>query len=459
MRSTLYQRTFFIVATCLGLLSSVTFAQAYTPFSKPLVLGSTGAAISTLQTVLTTQQVYNGPITGYFGKLTRDGVKTLQAKFGLDPVGTVGPKTRALLNQLLISSTTPATVGTTTAVAAGSNMLATTALTDTTSTSSYDAAAAAIGSTSRTTKHKQGTRTTTIGTTSPVNQTPVPTPAQPTTTPTTTPPKTTPPTTSTLQWGVFPGNASLSSVETLVGKQANIEAVFADFTDSFPTYLGNICSSNPNKTLLVFWENYSYSLDSIIAGTRDDTIRSFAQQTASYPCPVIIAPFHEMNGNWDPWDGTVSGNTPAKVIAAWKHVHDIFAATPVTNVQWAWVVNNDSVPNVTGNQYADYYPGDTYVDYVGVDGFNFGNPWQTFGQVFDTAIAKLQTYNKPIYIFSMASTAGSQKAAWITEGLGSHIKTYANVKGWVWFDMSASDGNWRLDSDPASVAAFTAILP
>ena len=108
---------------------------------------------------------------------------------------------------------------------------------------------------------------------------------------------------------------------------------------------------------------------------------------------------------------------------------------------------------------SDYYPGDAYVDYVGVDGFNFANPWQTFGEVFDTAITKLQTYHKPIYIFSMGSTAGSSKAAWITEGLGTHIKTYPNVKGWVWFNMNDRGTNWLIDSDPASLSAFKSVLP
>lgn len=455
----------FAVLIILGVSSGADLVQASATFTKTLALGSSGAAVTSLQTLLTTQQVYTGPITGYFGTLTRDGVKTLQAKFGLDTVGTVGPKTRALLNQLATASTTtPLTMSAATTPAGVS--------TDP-SLVPEDSVASVIGSSSRT--YKRYTRTTKIiPTTTPVVTTTTvtqnvttPAPSTPTVTPTpilapvpTPTPVANPTTTAAaLQWGVFPGNSTLSSVESLVGKQANIEAVFTGFGDSFPTYLGSVCAGNPNKTLLVFWENYGYSLDNIIAGTYDANIRSFAQQAASYQCPVIISLFHEMNGNWDSWDGTMPGNSPAKVIAAWKHVHDLFTAANVTNVKWAWAVNNVSVPDVAGNQYSDYYPGDAYVDYVGIDGFNFGNPWQTFGQVFDAGVAKLQVYNKPIYIFSMSSTAGTQKAAWITEGLGTHIKTYPNVKGWVWFDMQASDGNWLLNSDTPSLAAFKSVLP
>jgi mannan endo-1,4-beta-mannosidase len=114
---------------------------------------------------------------------------------------------------------------------------------------------------------------------------------------------------------------------------------------------------------------------------------------------------------------------------------------------------------VTGNRFSDYYPGNAYVDYVGTDGFNFSNPWQTFAQTFDAAVAQLQTYGKPIYIFSTASVASTQKAAWITDGLGTHIKTYANVAGWVWFNQNDGTNNFLVNSDANSLAAFKAVLP
>lgn len=43
----------------------------------------------------------NGPVTGYFGRVTENAVKKFQAAQGLPPEGEVGPKTRALINELL----------------------------------------------------------------------------------------------------------------------------------------------------------------------------------------------------------------------------------------------------------------------------------------------------------------------------------------------------------------------
>ncbi len=259
-----------------------------------------------------------------------------------------------------------------------------------------------------------------------------------------------------LSWGVYTGSGEqdLQDFETLVGRQADIQAEFTGWSESFPsTFASSLC---PNRTLLIFWENYNHSLDDIIAGKYDTYIESFSKDAAAYQCPVILSLFHEMNGNWDDWDGTEPGNSAEKIVAAWIHVHSLVTAP---NVKWAWVVNNVSIPDVDGNHIADYYPGDQYVDYVGVDGFNMGNPWQSFGEVFDDAIATLQSYKKPIYIFSMGSIPGTRKATWIKDGLGSHIYTYQNVVGWVWFNAVDSKADWRVDTDRASLAAFKSVIP
>ena len=161
-----------------------------------------------------------------------------------------------------------------------------------------------------------------------------------------------------------------------------------------------------------------------------------------------------MNGNWDVWDGTVGNNSAAKFVTSWKRVHDIFAG--ISNVKFALAYNSDSVPNITGNQFDDYYPGDGYVDYVGVDGFNFGNPWQSFQSIFSTALSKLASYHKPVYIFSISSAPGTGKASWITNAFGVEVKKYPIV-GWIWFNQN-KEMDWRVNSDSSSLVAFEAVL-
>ena len=82
-------------------------ASAYN-FTKTLSVGSTGEDVTQLQEFLTTAGLDSGPITGYFGSLTKAGVIAFQKAHGLAQVGIVGPQTRALLNGG-VTPTTPET--------------------------------------------------------------------------------------------------------------------------------------------------------------------------------------------------------------------------------------------------------------------------------------------------------------------------------------------------------------
>ncbi|MDP3882881.1 MAG: glycosyl hydrolase [Candidatus Staskawiczbacteria bacterium] len=256
---------------------------------------------------------------------------------------------------------------------------------------------------------------------------------------------------SSKMWGAYTGNtaSSFTNFEQQVGKQADINAVFTGWGDSFPVDLASPLKSN-GQSILIFWEQYGVTLDQIINGSQDSYIEEFASDAKAYGGQVFLAPFHEMNGDWDPWGGTVGNNTPAKVVSAWKHVHDLFSGA--SNVKFVWSVNNVSVPNTSENAIANYYPGSSYVDYTAVDGFNFGSPWQTYDQVFSSALGQLEKYSKPILITSMASAAGSEKSAWITDAL-SKIYSDSSIKGFVWFNEN-KEQNWLINSDSASLKAF-----
>lgn len=214
-------------------------------------------------------------------------------------------------------------------------------------------------------------------------------------------------------------------------------------------------------------EQPSYRLSNITAGRFDGYIRTWARGIKAAGGPVMLRPFHEMNGNWYPWAGTVNGNDPVQFSAAWRHVHDIFEKEGATNVTWVWSVNQISIPNTPANRFAAYYPGDAYVDWVGASGFNWGaavpggswTPWETrFGE----SVPYLETLGKPIIIDEMASVEqGGSKAAWIREAY-DRIRQHPKVKAVVYFDdvehQQGLTQDWRVNSSPASLAAFRAAV-
>ena len=74
-------------------------------------------------------------------------------------------------------------------------------------------------------------------------------------------------------------------------------------------------------------------------------------------------------------------------------------------------MNNRSVPDTAANSLTSYYPGDKFVDVVGVNGSNLGT--ETWDQVFGSALLTLSRYHKPLWILSEATV--QNKAQFIAD--------------------------------------------
>lgn len=201
------------------------------------------------------------------------------------------------------------------------------------------------------------------------------------------------------------------------------------------------------------------SYKQIANGSMDAYLIKYATNAKNFGRPVWLRPFHEMNGNWYPWAGTAAGNTPADFIAAWQHVNGIFKNAGATNVKFVWCPNADSVPNTTANAIAKYWPGGAYVDYIAIDGYNFGtttSTWRSFSSVFGAAYATVSTLNatKPIIIAETGcGTVGGDKAAWITDMFKVIPTKFPRMTGVTWFNVE-KERDWRIESTTASLAAF-----
>ncbi|MEP7167096.1 MAG: glycosyl hydrolase [Candidatus Woesebacteria bacterium] len=271
-----------------------------------------------------------------------------------------------------------------------------------------------------------------------------------------------------FRFGAYVGaNVSdMTAFEKTIGKPLQILAVFVHWGNEkdFPLqYAASV--RDRKKTLLIYWEAKDYTIDSVtqptfnfdsvIRGDWDSYFKKFAEDAKSYNGPVILVPFDEMNGDWSPWSGTVNGNSPAKYVKAYQHLHAFFKTAP--NVKFGWAVNNDSVPDTADNQFEKYYPGDAYVDYIGVDGFNFDDEfWETWDDVFADSLKRLEAYQKPTFIFSSASAPGRLKAQWILD-FGTHRTAYPYLVGWIWFNEN-KEKNWTVNSDEGSLNAYKQVI-
>ncbi len=195
-----------------------------------------------------------------------------------------------------------------------------------------------------------------------------------------------------------------------------------------------------------------YKLSNLLRGDADPYIREWASDVATYGGPIFLRPMHEMNGNWYPWGGTVNGNEPTEFVEVWRHIYRIFEEVGATNVTWVWSINVNGLPREERNRSEVYYPGDEFVDWVGISGFNWGaaeswSKWESFSDVFESTYRRLAEYGKPIMITEFSSVeVGGDKAKWIDETFDAIKSEYPEIRGLVWYDAIDEHRDFRIDS-------------
>jgi len=214
------------------------------------------------------------------------------------------------------------------------------------------------------------------------------------------------------------------------------------------------------KIPMITWEPH-WKLDEIIAGVHDELFRTRARGARDLGAEIFMRWGHEMNGNWYPWSGAMNGaenGGAEKYIAAYRHVHDLFEAEGATNVVWVWCPLVTDVPNAPWNHWTKYYPGDDYVDWVGLDAYNWGTSspccvWQSFPTLI-RALYNDYAGKKPLILPETSSAeVGGSKAEWIREMHRALMTDFTAIKGVVWFDID-KETDWRVASSPETLKAY-----
>lgn len=296
--------------------------------------------------------------------------------------------------------------------------------------------------------------------------------------------------------------ATYDDTASRVGFTPNVVGYFGGWDQ---TYRGDVVTSawKRNTLPVLTWESRpidssnavtvepDYTLPKIIGdpaagvpGAFDAYLHQYAKDIVATGLPLGIRLDHEMNGNWYPWaedDGKapvanpINGNRPGDYVKMWQHVHDIFQQEGANDlVVWIWapnIVNNLPATHKVSSYLDGLYPGEQYVDVVGLSGYlrppyKTGNNF-TFDYTFGPSLAELRRITtKPIYLAEIgASETGGHKAAWITSLFNALAKpANQDIIGFSWFNLAVTTftegelatNDWRIDSRPDSLAAFTA---
>jgi hypothetical protein len=200
-----------------------------------------------------------------------------------------------------------------------------------------------------------------------------------------------------------------------------------------------------------------YRLTTITAGRYDQDFDRIAASVAAYHQPVYIRFAHEMNGSWYPWAAGENGNTSADYVAAWRHVHHLFTLAGATNAQWLWSPNA-LLGNQTAANYERLYPGNAWVDDIGLSAYGQG---ASAADTIDPSLTALTSVSSKPVIIAETGASGPDKVSWITS-FGPYLASRRRITGFVWFNTTPettdASGDYRFDSSPSALAAFIATL-
>ena len=253
--------------------------------------------------------------------------------------------------------------------------------------------------------------------------------------------------------GHYYGNGTIAQTDKRIGRKPAVHLTYYDFkSDDWIKSSVNAADFADGRIPLVNVEPNNINFTDIVNGKYDTLLKKRADDAKALGKQFFVDFAAEMNGD-EGW----GGHNAAKYIAAWRHIHDIFVARGATNVVWAWCPNNEDAENTPPAM--NYYPGDAYVDWTGIDGYNWGTSdpdfdWQTFRQVFADMYPKLAAKGKPIIIAEMASDeVGGSKATWINDIVPTLKNNYPLIKAIVWFDIN-KERHWQINSSSSALTAY-----
>ena len=221
-----------------------------------------------------------------------------------------------------------------------------------------------------------------------------------------------------------------------------------------------------------------YTLQGIINGEFDSDLRQWAIDARESNIPMLVEFGTEVNGNWFAWSGFENGagvtdeygnedipDGPERFQDAYRHIIDIFIENDVQNVTWVFHVNLISSPNQPWNKPALYYPGDEYIDWIGISAYGAQKPsdrWMLMSELFDTYFEDIRDISdtKPLAVVEFGTVEHSRhkKASWLDDAFDTFLN-YSEVRAiayWhsQWTNEDGTKSNMRIDSSEESLEAY-----
>jgi beta-mannanase len=200
------------------------------------------------------------------------------------------------------------------------------------------------------------------------------------------------------------------------------------------------------------------NLYSIVEGHFDYHFKEWAKRLKAVDGIVLLRILHEFNGDWYPWCIAKNDKNPELFKKAYRHIRTIFNEQNAWNVKFIWCPNSKSSPQESWNYIMDAYPGNEYVDYVGMDVYNgageMGVPvWRSFRKeaIENYFLMTDKLSDKPLIICETASRERKMnetghlqsKAEWMAQMSEALKSDLSKIRLVCWFNQYS---NFKINS-------------
>jgi mannan endo-1,4-beta-mannosidase len=245
--------------------------------------------------------------------------------------------------------------------------------------------------------------------------------------------------------GVPQSYAGVTAFTNTTGIRPGLVVYYSGWLEPFQTNFAATVAKN-GAVPLVQIDPTDVSLAAIATGRYDAYLISYANAVRAYRGPVILSFGHEMNGTWYSW--SYGYTSPQVFVAAWRHIVNVFRSHGAWNVTWMWTVN--IIRGVHGQlpSPAPWWPGRSYVTWVGIDAYYREPSWQFVPVFGPTILAVRELTSDPILIAETSVKPAADQPAKIAD-LFTGVRTYG-LLGFVWFNISHE---WHIYR-PSAIAAL-----
>jgi hypothetical protein len=267
-----------------------------------------------------------------------------------------------------------------------------------------------------------------------------------------------------------PSIANMQSAEAQVGRKFAIDHRYYPWATAMPDSYDKWTAAHGRTPMIsvcsCYWDqgNTPVMWSDIAHGRYDLYLISIADGFKALKVPMFFL------FDAEPETNVGTRGSASDYVAAFRHVVDVIRARGATNVSFVWSVTGFAFQAASheSSLAESTYPGDAYVDWLGVDPYNFDRNGQWHSLAYEMGPwyqwARTAHRGKPLMLSEWGSVEdpnqSNRKAQWFEQASADLQSQFSAVRAVIYFDEQKFEQgtvhDWRIDTSASALDAFRA---